>query len=157
MVRTSLPTEKWMIISKCLWVRIYRKTPSSVWECLVVFNILNHKALTPPGKQEAYVLAQIWIFKTDPSVDTADWICRKKGYHSTQMGWHIAKDVKLPFIYSELINTIISVFKPISKATAKGIWGYLPEFPTCKRLVWSLIPLISQGGPQTSLQNDRRL
>lgn len=47
--------------------------------------------LTPPGNQEADVLA----LATDPSVDTADWV-----------EWHIAKDAVLPLKYSELINAV---------------------------------------------------
>ena len=45
---------------------------------LTVFHIPAHKALTPPGNQEADALAQICALATDPSVDTAEEVHRKE-------------------------------------------------------------------------------
>lgn len=59
---------------------------------LTFFPVPAHKALTPPGNQEADLSARAEALTTDPLVDTADWMHEKSGYCSTWVGWRIAKD-----------------------------------------------------------------
>ena len=47
------------------------------------------------------------------------------------------QDARLPLKYSDLINAVtacLTCSKLVSKATAKKVWGHLPEFPTCEEL-----------------------
>lgn len=88
-----------------------------------IFHALCHRALTPPDHQEAGALAQIWTLAIELSVDITDWIHGEDGHHSTQMGWHIAKDAELTWKYSDLVNAITACpvcFKQYSRHLPKA-------------------------------------
>ena len=99
-----------MIMKKPLWgqdrwknIWVHLQEPEAV---LIVFHVLAHKALTHPGSLEADALAWVQALTTDPSVHTADWVHRKGGQHSAQVGWHIAKDARLLLKYSDLVSVV---------------------------------------------------
>lgn len=53
-----------------------------------------------PCNQQAQALA------TDPSVDRGDLVHRKSGHCSAWVGWHSARDARLPLQYSNLVNAV---------------------------------------------------
>lgn len=50
-----------------MWIHFQETEP-----IFPVFHTLTHKALTPPGNQEAEALAQVYALAAGPSVDAAD-------------------------------------------------------------------------------------
>ena len=50
------------------------------------------------------------------SVDTADWVYRKSGCCSAWVGWHIAKDARLPLKYSDLVNAVAAFLYALNNA-----------------------------------------
>lgn len=101
---------------KDIWVRLQKPETN-----LVVFHVCAHKASTAPGNQGEDALAKIGALATDPSVGTTEWVHRKSGHHSVQVGWCTAKEAELALKYSDLVNVFIEwSFHVPHKPT--GIW-----------------------------------
>lgn len=86
---------------KDIWVRLQKPETN-----LDVFHVSAHKASTAPGNQGEDALGKIGALATDPSVGTTDWVHRKSGYHSVQVGWCTAKEAELALKYSDLVNVV---------------------------------------------------
>lgn len=83
-------TKEWIIIHKPLWGQDMWE---NIWHCLLdpeaaptVLHVPAHKALTPPGNQEAGALACMQTLATEPLVHMADSIHGKSSYCSVQVG-----------------------------------------------------------------------
>lgn len=81
-------------------IQVPLQVPETV---LTDFHIPAHKALTPPGNQEAHALAWVRDLAADPSVDTAGWAHKRSGHHGTWMELCITKDAEVPLKYSDLL------------------------------------------------------
>lgn len=71
---------------------------------LTGFHAAAHKARITPGNGGADALPQTQALASHPSVGAADWVHRRNGHPSAQVGWRIANDAKLPFEYSDFSN-----------------------------------------------------
>lgn len=72
---------------------------------MVLGQVLEYHAVLPDN-QEADSLAQVWALATDSAADTEDWVHKKGGHCTTQVGWHIAKGAGLPLKYSDWFNAV---------------------------------------------------
>lgn len=73
---------------------------------LCVFHFPAQKTLKPLGNLELDTLAQVQGLATEPSVDTADWVQKKRCHDSAQVAWHTAKHARLPLKHSGLANIV---------------------------------------------------
>lgn len=89
-----------MITNKPLWDQNMSRGIGFIYKSLRQFSpsstFLAYKALTFRSNLEADAVAQVQALAADPIVDTVDWMHRKSNYCSTQSGWRIAKDARLP-------------------------------------------------------------
>lgn len=103
---------------KDIWVHLQKP------EIDLVFHVSAHKASTAPGNQGEDALPKIGALATDPSVGTTDWVHRKSGYHSVQVGWCTAKEAELALKYSDLVNVVTEwSFHVPYKSTGSWVGG----------------------------------